>query len=401
MLNNLSKMVLIDLKANSRKSGFSVLLRQKGAAYVFGKNYFLSGHGPSAFLSFSSLCQKISGRSQNTKFFLSRSVSHNGLCPTDLSGKSPRYRSLSSCPKNKTLSHGHSRQHCQKHSGRCQRQSRLENLCRLCPSPDPSCQTSVSRRQFWSRTRPNCLCPRCHHYRSLPFPFSMGPIPQKKGSHQIAHSFGSTRIHSNVYPHQRRKASRCQYPRSVDGGTGLILHYGQGVPRLHQTPSDYGRFCFLCHPSQIQFESQKNFFSSRRQKNRTPLRSGNPSCQLLCLQGLSRKIAPRQISRCSHRENIHFSDQQLQTAGLDHCTTLQMPMEGRIVFQMDQTTFAYQKILWNFRKRGEGSNLDRCFHLCACGHRKEKTEAGTESLHNFTNFEHHPFREKARGPRVC
>src|SRR3989338_9686373 len=137
MLNNLSKMVLIDLKSNSRKSGLSVLLRRKGAAYVFGKNYFVSGHGPSAFLSFSSVRPKISGRSQNTKFFLSRSVFDNGLCPADLSGKPPRHRGLSPCPENETLSHGHSWQHRQKHFGRRQRPSRLENLCRLCPSFDP------------------------------------------------------------------------------------------------------------------------------------------------------------------------------------------------------------------------------------------------------------------------
>ena len=53
-------------------------------------------------------------------------------------------------------------------------------------------------------------------------------------------------------------------------------------------------------------------------------------------------------------------------------------MADRIVFQMDQTTLAYQNILRNQRKCAECPNLDRRFNLCIGTHHKKRLNLETE-----------------------
>src|SRR4030042_6789252 len=60
---------------------------------------------------------------------------------------------------------------------------------------------------------------------------------------------------------------------------------------------------------------------------------------------------------------------------------------------MDQATPAHQGVLWDERKRGENSNLDRDLHLRARGDCQKTVETRSEPLHNSTDFEHHTFRE--------
>jgi len=103
-------------------------------------------------------------------FFLLGSVSLYGLRLADLSGKSPGYRSLPAYRQDQALSHGDSGQGLQKYSGAGarERDSRLENLRRLCPSPDQNRERVVRGREFRTGTQADRLCTRCHNYRPLP-----------------------------------------------------------------------------------------------------------------------------------------------------------------------------------------------------------------------------------------
>ena len=73
--------------------------------------------------------------------------------------------------------------------------------------------------------------------------------------------------------------------------------------------------------------------------------------------------------------------------------TIQMPLEDRVIFQMDQTTPAYQGIFGNIRKRRQISNLDCDIHLRADRHYQERTKTQTEPLHNSTDFKRDHFQQ--------
>ncbi len=65
------------------------------------------------------------------------------------------------------------------------------------------------------------------------------------------------------------------------------------------------------------------------------------------IKGLPGETPTHQISRCTNQQNISFSDQQLYLAGAYHYTVIQMPLAGRVIFQVDQTKSPYQILLWN------------------------------------------------------
>jgi hypothetical protein len=62
---------------------------------------------------------------------------------------------------------------------------------------------------------------------------------------------------------------------------------------------------------------------------------------------------------------------------------------------MDQTTPENKGVLWDIHECGENSNLDRYLSLRARRYRQKKTQSGSNSLHNFTDFECYAFRENA------
>ena len=74
-------------------------------------------------------------------------------------------------------------------------------------------------------------------------------------------------------------------------------------------------------------------------------------------------------------------------------STIQIPLENRTLFQMDQTASAHQSVLRDLGERGQNPDLDRNLHLRAgCDYQKTiKSEA--KSLHNSTNLKRNDFRE--------
>ncbi len=67
--------------------------------------------------------------------------------------------------------------------------------------------------------------------------------------------------------------------------------------------------------------------------------------------------------------------------------TLQMPLESRAVFQMDQTASANQGILRHIRKRRQNSSLDCRLDLRADRDYQKTAVSGTVALYDSTDFE--------------
>ena len=84
---------------------------------------------------------------------------------------------------------------------------------------------------------------------------------------------------------------------------------------------------------------------------------------------------------------LTFLTNNFSTRCLDHRTTLQMPLESRAVFQMDQTASADQGILWHIRERRQDSSLDSRLDLRPdCDYQKAAV-SGTIALYDSTDFE--------------
>src|SRR3989338_4612396 len=330
---------------------------------------------------------QVSRRLPNQKLFMPGSVSFPGICPTHLSRKFARYRILSALTKYKTLSHGYSRQDFQEHTGRCQRNTRLENLCRLCTSIDQNCQTSLQERGFGTGTGNNHLRTRFQHHRSLSGTLSLGQISKNKSSCKNAHSFGPAWRNPNIHQHHRRQGARCQHPRLSRFRGRIHLCYGSWLSRFSPSLPNNLKFGFLRDQEQIEYKLSKNRIQIYRQNNRPHLRPDYYFKKLLRIQRLSQRTQTHQILRQDHRKNPDLFNQQLFTSGPDDSPALQMPLAGGTFFQVDQTTFTHQEVLWNIRERSQDTNLDCSLHLRAnCGPEKK---AGTQRqpLHNFTDFE--------------
>ena len=65
----------------------------------------------------------------------------------------------------------------------------------------------------------------------------------------------------------------------------------------------------------------------------------------------------------------------------------------RTFFQMDQATSSDKSILWYHRECGKDPDMDCYLCICTRSNSKKALKIGSESLHNFTDFECHSFRE--------
>jgi hypothetical protein len=80
-------------------------------------------------------------------------------------------------------------------------------------------------------------------------------------------------------------------------------------------------------------------------------------------------------------------DQQLRAARFDDHRSVSMPLASGAVFQMDQAASSYQTVLWDFRERGEDTDLDRRGGVRIGGHREKALEHLGEPLRNATDLE--------------
>ena len=99
--------------------------------------HFFADHGFRSNIRVQKMCITIPWLLQGTEFLMLEPIPLHGFRSTHLPGESTGHRMLSPIDGKKTVSHGISRKHISKHSGRCKRKSRLANLYRFCPGTDP------------------------------------------------------------------------------------------------------------------------------------------------------------------------------------------------------------------------------------------------------------------------
>ena len=246
-----------------------------------------------------------------------------------------------------TLSHGLSRNRVSKHLGSRQPNPRLENLRRLRPNPHYPSPNPLRSRRFRHRAETNGLCLRCHHHRSLFIAFPVGPIPSAQRSDQTPHLDGFTGQHSHADLRNPWQGPRGQSPRRPPHRTRGHLHLRPRISGLCTSLQNSSGRSFFHHPGQKQFPLPAPLFPESRQKQRRSSRSDHRPPWLLCPQRLSRPAPPDPVLRCRKEKTPDFPNQPLYAAWLHDCGALSLPVEDRIIFQMDQAASPNQGILWN------------------------------------------------------
>src|SRR6267378_4190801 len=307
------------------------------------------------------------GQQECSFILLLGSISHHGFRATDISRKLARHRSLSRGPAAKALSLRLQwpRQTC--HSGRCQRDSRLAHLSRLCPESDRDSTSTVCSFRVRRRTRCHCLRLRRHYHRSLSVALSLGQIQKAQG--------------------------RGQSPRRAHAGAGLIHRHGSWLPRLPTAlPIANGAY-LLCHSHQKQSAVSAALLPSPRPHYRGPQRSDHCLDWSINLDTLSHRSASSALLRRRNRPANSAFNQQLFHPRRDGRGTLSLSLANRTLLQMDQTTSPHQKLFWHFQQQRQDSSLDSHHGLCARCHRQETFGTQARSLHFVTDPESHSFRE--------
>src|SRR6266516_2459907 len=315
------------------------------------------------------------------------------ICATDQI--SFRHRSLSRCPAAKALSLRLQwpRQTC--HSGRCQRDSRLAHLSRLCPESDRDSTSPVYSFRVRRRTRCHCLRLRRHYHRSLSVALSLGQIQKAQGRDQTSHLAGDSQRYSRIYSYYRWGCSRGQSPRRAHARAWLIHRHGSWLPRLPTAlPIANGAY-LLCHSHQKQSAVSAALLPSARPHYRGPQRSNHYLDWSINVDTLSHRSASSALLRRRNRPANSAFNQQLFHPRRDRRGTLSLSLANRTLLQMDQTTSPHQKLFWHFRQQRQDPSLD-CHHsLCVSSNRQETSGTQARSLHFVTDPESHSFRENS------
>src|SRR5208283_662264 len=336
---------------------------QKEMAYhAYRQNRLYSTHGFCTIVPFSSMRQSLQRQLQSEVILMSRPVPLPGLRTAHLSGKSSGHRSLPARCEAKTLSHGHTGQSLPKHSGPCQRDSRLENLRRLCSRADQYRPTIICRRRLRPGTGANCLCLRFDDNRSLSFGVSMGQVPQKQSCGEASHTPGSPRQYPRCNQHYQRQNPRRERSRQSFLRGRCHLYLRSGLRGFRPSLPDSSGASVLCYSRKKQFHFQAPVLTPSGQINGSTIRSNYYCDWLLYSEGLSRSTQTHSLLRFRNKEAVRVPDQQLHLTRNRYCTVAQMSLAGRGVLQMDQTAPADQGFLRHYQECRENPNLDS--HLC-------------------------------------
>lgn len=368
---------------------------QKGLANACRTDRFLTIVRLSAQKDIRQVRTKISRQPSNKNFFVLRSIPVYGFCSDNLSAKPSGHRNLLESDATKTLSLRNSRKCFSHHSGKGKRKSRLENICRFRTGFDKQSSNALRQRRLRRSIDPRGLCSGFNDHRFVSVTVSMGKISQAQSRSQATHANGLKRLYTHVYPHYRRKSPRCKYPRRTDFRARCNLHNGSRLPRLRSSLFLYSKPFNFYYKSQNQFRLSPSTLSQGRKNNRPSMRSDDTTQWLLCFTGLSCCSSSNQLLRYRNEDKIRIFNKQLCSASFDYCSTLQVPLADRNLFQMDQAISSNQDIFWHYRERGEDSNLDCHQHLCSGGDCQEGTSDRSEFGRNLANSQHCSFRESS------
>lgn len=368
---------------------------RKEMTHVHWQTHIFTSNGLYAHSCISSLRHSLSGRPQCPKLHLSRSLSLYGFCSANISGKPPRYRSLSSCTTKEVVPHGHSWHHSTIKPGRCQRASGVAYICRPCPCINHHSTKTLQQRTIRDRSAANAICSGRHYNRSMSLDVPVGYLSPDKSSHQIAYASGFARQHSHVHLYLRRSHARCEHSRCTPYRAGGVLYNGSRISGLCQTPFHITSSRLLCDSGKIQFQMSKNLFSSYRPFNRSSVRPDHHANRILFAQRLPKQTTTRQILRYRNRQNSGFLDQQFLSSSTYYRSHVSLPMAGGTLFQMDQAKPAHQKFLWHFGERCQNSNLDRSVSIRLGSYTQKTTQYPGKSLYDSTNLKRLRIRKNA------
>jgi len=174
---------------------------------------------------------------------------------------------------------------------------------------------------------------------------------------------------------------------TIDLGTGFFLHSGSWLYRFCPSLCLHPPFGFLYHSRQEKFsivlvettasstkpqdsEAIKRFFSmAQRALRNIPIP----------FVGSAMSISKRPNDSYSLTNNFMLNP-------LYHYPIIQMPLAGRTLLQVDQTTPSNQVFLWNLRERSEDPNLDRCQYVCSRRHHQERIKTRPKPQRNLANL---------------
>ena len=337
-------MLGIDLKLpiDLGRNTFSKFL--KGLADVHRTNRFLATIRLSSQETFRQVRSQIRRQSSNKNLFLFRPIPLHGLCSDNLSPVSSGHRGVSAGNAGETLSLRYSRNCVAQYIGKCERTSRLENIRRLRTGVNKQSPRALRQRRFRHSTESRSLCSGFDNHRFMSVTFSMGKISQAQSRSQGTYANGPEGLYTHVYPHYRRKSPRCKYPRRTGFGVRGYLCHGSRIPRLCSSFYFYSKPFNLCYESQNQFRLSSSLLSQGRQNYWLAMRPNDNAQWLLCIAKLSCSSSSNRLLRYRNKQKVHLPNEQLFTGGTDNRSTLQVPLAGRNLFQMDQAVPSYQNI---------------------------------------------------------
>ncbi len=337
----------------------------KGAANEYREKYLCPSHGISSALRIPSVRRTISGQLQGKKFFLSGPVPVHGIRATDLSRESARHRVLFAIDVRAFVSYGHPRPGIAQYAGERKQPARLADVRRLRDDSYPQSARTVCQRIIRYRVGQYGIRLGCDHYRSVSVAFSLGSFSKEQGRDQAAHASRSARQYPVVHRDYRRESRGCKYPRRADPRTRIILHHGPRLSRLRTTISAPSTPGVLCDQNQVKYEMPPVIFTPCRQNNRHTVRSDYRYDHTENGTDIPGKTSPDRVRRFRDRRPIHFFDQQFYASGVDHRAALQIALESRAIFQMDQAAFAHQSVFRHIDERRQDASMDRGFDICA------------------------------------
>src|SRR4030095_1433974 len=346
------------------------------------------------------LCCALPGQQERAFILLLGPITDNGLCPTNPSREPSRHRSLSTGAKQQALPQRPRPSRQSIHVGRCQREPRLENLCRFRTEPYSDRSATLRGRGTGNRSRCEVVCIRLHDNRSLPFSVPVGSIQKSQSCNQAAHVDGNSKLNPSIYRDNQWPCARCQSIGCDHSRTRLIHRDGPWLCGLRTLVPNPTWPRFLCNPFQRQSSIQTSQLTFTRPRERSEKRSNyfvDRSKELVVLSG---GASPRQLSRAGYRSKIRLPDQQFLCLGaIDRCS-LQVSLADRAIFQMDQTTPQNQDVLRRLAQQCKGPGLDRDLHLRPYSDHQEGARTQARHLHNSTSLEPNPFRENAHSTPV-
>ena len=187
-------MPVIDLNFSTKSVYTPVLLQtQEDMSYEYRQTRFLSDDRPFTALHISKMRQSLPRQLQSQKLHMSGSVSMHGFCANDISREPTRHRSMSQSPKKQALPHGDSKFSISQYIGKCQPNSRLAHLRRICSNADPNSTETIHQRRVRLRIGEYSLRTGLFYHRPLSKCISLGSLPAHKSCNQTSYPLGFAR----------------------------------------------------------------------------------------------------------------------------------------------------------------------------------------------------------------